>query len=687
MGIKARLSECLHSDDQALIDLRFLGIGQDQHTELFLAAQQLCRQKGSFYLCAQSQLVSFDETHLPKVGIAGAASLVKTIRKEHPSLVAKAVVLDQELTQATMIAQKIANEIISGGPEDSHILYKSNGSRWLPKLREVAQAELSDQSWRPLDPGSVIVVSGGGRGVTAQSLIRLAQQQTYKFLILGRSQLSSSDAFQDAKTQAEIIAKLYEEARSQGRAVSPKDLGREARKVLANREIHENIARLKELGSEVIYEPCDILSRDDVNAACMKAKSEWGQIHAIVHGAGVLADKSIVDKSIEDFNWVYRTKVEGFINLLSVCELRSLKSVCVFSSVAGRMGNPGQSDYGVANEVLTQICVSLQQAHSHLLCRSIAWGPWDGGMVDPSLRQHFKQQGIKLIPIDEGSQYFANLFHIKSEAIEYVVGGLLQTQAVKEHQGVSKFRIHVSERTHSYLNSHRVHDKVVIPVVVLAEWVARVSGHQDEITWQNLQVRKGIVIDDFAQGAWLDLIVEADRAGDKVQVWCQNQLRFQALLKKGTQTAKLMDLDRSTLHSWQREHSPYDDTLFHGSDFQVIERLEEIGEQGCSALLRTDCSLDGRDDHWLTNSAALDGGLQLAVTWFRDHSSYQALPTELGSLEVFGKTAFNEKTRCVLKVKEVSKLRSIWDIDYLSVDGRLQARIRDLTIHAVPSGY
>jgi NAD(P)-dependent dehydrogenase (short-subunit alcohol dehydrogenase family) len=40
-----------------------------------------------------------------------------------------------------------------------------------------------------LNSSSVVIVSGGGRGITAQCVIYLAQQYHCKFILLGRSQI------------------------------------------------------------------------------------------------------------------------------------------------------------------------------------------------------------------------------------------------------------------------------------------------------------------------------------------------------------------------------------------------------------------------------------------------------------------------------------------------------------------
>ena len=77
----------------------------------------------------------------------------------------------------------------------------------------------------------------------------------------------------------------------------------------------------------------------------------------------------------------------------------------MFSSSTGRFGRTGQVDYAVANEVLNKI--AQQQAGLRPACRvlSLNWGPWDGGMVTPALKQLFADEGIAVIDLNAGADY------------------------------------------------------------------------------------------------------------------------------------------------------------------------------------------------------------------------------------------------------------------------------------------
>lgn len=102
------------------------------------------------------------------------------------------------------------------------------------------------------------------------------------------------------------------------------------------------------------------------------------------------------------------TKTLGLENLISVIDKSDLKKIILFSSIAGSMGNAGQSDYSMANEVLNYF--ARRNSLSVPDCDTVAinWGAIDGGMVNESLKKHMQAAGIGVIPIEECTDFFVN---------------------------------------------------------------------------------------------------------------------------------------------------------------------------------------------------------------------------------------------------------------------------------------
>ncbi len=79
----------------------------------------------------------------------------------------------------------------------------------------------------------------------------------------------------------------------------------------------------------------------------------------------------------------------------------ALKFTVLFSSIAGRFGNVGQSDYAAANEILNKLAHWLDRRWPGRVV-SLIWGPWSGvGMVS-QLESHLGRRGLGMISPEAG---------------------------------------------------------------------------------------------------------------------------------------------------------------------------------------------------------------------------------------------------------------------------------------------
>jgi NAD(P)-dependent dehydrogenase (short-subunit alcohol dehydrogenase family) len=164
--------------------------------------------------------------------------------------------------------------------------------------------------------------------------------------------------------------------------------------------------------------------------------STYGRLDGVIHGAGVIEDKLIKDKTIESFDRVFDTKaISGFI-LARKLRPETLKFFVFFSSVAGRFGNRGQGDYAAANEVINKLALHLDR-HWPGRILAINWGPWAGsGMVTPELEKEFDRRGIGLITRDLGPRILDHeLCYGQKGDVEIIVGGVEDWQKQKHLGG------------------------------------------------------------------------------------------------------------------------------------------------------------------------------------------------------------------------------------------------------------
>ena len=157
---------------------------------------------------------------------------------------------------------------------------------------------------------------------------------------------------------------------------TPKELQAEYQRVLADREIRDTVARIEAAGSPVSYHAVDVRDRAAVTSTLESVRSQHGGITGLVHGAGVLADRFIADKSPADFKRVYGTKVRGLRALLAATSGIAFAASCCSVHRAHASGRKGQADYAMGNEILNKMGQRESRARSDCKVLSINWGPW-----------------------------------------------------------------------------------------------------------------------------------------------------------------------------------------------------------------------------------------------------------------------------------------------------------------------
>lgn len=361
--------------------------------------------------------------HLVFIGLAnswsgGLPALARTAAREWPNTRIQSISLETEVSVPDRLAQRIVDAISSSAPD---VTISKNGDLYMPDLGPLLTHH---QGQPPTAAAGVWLVTGGARGVTADCVIELASRTGGQFALIGRSALTPwPDGVNPDLGLKDLRGVLAQQSvRTSSRQTLP-EIDRAAKAAIASREIGETLAKVSAAGAEAAYYPCDLTHADVVASTIAQIISRQGQINGLVHGAGVLADRAIMDKTRNEFDRVFGTKVTGLRHVLDALNMQQLTHVGLFSSAAARFGNPGQADYAMANEVLNSIARRLQQSHAHIQVKSFNWGPWAGGMVDDTLARHFEKQGIGLIPRGAGARIFADqMLNGDTDTSELLIG-------------------------------------------------------------------------------------------------------------------------------------------------------------------------------------------------------------------------------------------------------------------------
>jgi acyl transferase domain-containing protein/NAD(P)H-dependent flavin oxidoreductase YrpB (nitropropane dioxygenase family) len=356
-------------------------------------------------------------------GHGGIAGLVKTLAREWPTVRSRVVDFSMSDPIET-VADRLVSELLvrDGWAEVGY----SQGRR--VRLKTIESPLEPAASTLELSPGEPVLISGGARGITALMAVELACLWRPTLLIVGTTPLpgvcESSDTL-GVTAEAEIKAVVHTRLRREGKQTSPAEIERTYQSLRRTREVRENLEILRQTGATVEYAEADV--RD--SAAMARVVDGWrarhGEAVGLIHGAGLIRDKLIRHKSVESFDRVLETKLNGALNLIRTVRGDALKFTAFFSSIAGRFGNVGQSDYAAANEMLNKLAHWLDRRWPGRVV-SVIWGPWSGvGMVS-QLEGHLANRGLGMISPESGGSLLINeLRHGRKGTVEVIYSGEL----------------------------------------------------------------------------------------------------------------------------------------------------------------------------------------------------------------------------------------------------------------------
>ena len=652
-GINATVVAAVPEAAQAVVFLGGLkqNLSEEDSLNIQKEAFQLARQiaptlsqNGGLLVSVQDTGGAFGTTKCPpeRVYLGGLAALIKTASQEWPLASLKAIDLERANRSPTELAKILLEELLFGGG-NLEVSLRANHLRQVP----TSIASLVEPKQSTIQANETVVVSGGARGVTAACVIAWAQESKGRFVLLGRTELvDEPQVCEGTEGDANLKRALLLDAKNRMQKITPAGLSKQVKQILACREIKATLAAVASVGGEAQYRSVDVTNQASVVAALDAVRAQWGPIHGLLHGAGVLADRLIAEQSDEQFDWVFNTKIQGLRVLLSALSTDPLKVLCFFSSVAARCGNKGQVAYAMANEILNKVAWSRYLHHGEkLLVKSLGWGPWAGGMVSPQLIEHFTRLGVPLIPLDVGAKMLADeMKGANPNQVELVLGGEPRQSPLLIEGGNApplNYEINLSQKSHPYLAGHSIEGSVVVPVVLALEWFSRIARsyrkdlHLESI--MNLKVLCGIKLLNFENG------------GDRIVITCQEKdslsgtylaleikgssgrIYYSAQAKMVTDSQSLSQPKRPTLDLGDWGEAPiYGDVLFHSDDFQVIEGINGIGANGISGTLNGVETANWRWEDWNTDVAAMDGGLQMLLLWARENMGGAAIPMAIG---------------------------------------------------------
>ncbi|OEU78371.1 MAG: hypothetical protein BA865_04125, partial [Desulfobacterales bacterium S5133MH4] len=357
-------------------------------------------------------------------GQGGIAGLLKTAAIEWPDVRVKAVDLNIEEP-----VSDLANYLLAEmSAEDLLVEVGYDGSQRLSLKPIITSLDRQGSSILNIDSSWVILVTGGARGITADVACELARRYQPILILAGRSPLPVDEESPETAGLTwpqELKSALISKMRQDGKPISLPQVEAAYTKLLKEREIRKNLEAMRSLGARVVYFQVDVRNEQAFAGFIDEIYDSYGRIDGVIHGAGVIEDKLIKDKTPDSFDRVFDTKVDSGFILSYKLRPDSLKFLVFFASVAGRFGNQGQGDYAAANEVLNKLAILLDNRWQGRVV-AINWGPWaKAGMVSAELLKQFAKRGVELVPPAVGPKKLDQeiCYGCKGKA-EIILGGI-----------------------------------------------------------------------------------------------------------------------------------------------------------------------------------------------------------------------------------------------------------------------
>ena len=286
-----------------------------------------------------------------------------------------------------------------------------NGGRWTIGLLEKPLPE--GENGIKFDKDAVFVITGAAGSITSAITADLAAASGGTFYLLDlapKPDPQNADLTRFSTDRENLKRDIFERLKASNARVTPVMVEKEMATLERMASAQAAIDAVQAAGGTAHYYCVNLLDHKAVAKAIAEVRKNSGRIDALLHAGGLEISRSLPDKSPDEFNLVFDVKTEGWHNLLSAIGDMPLGAAVVFSSIAGRFGNAGQSDYSAANDFLCKSISHFRRSRRDTLGIAIDWTAWaDIGMAARgSIPAIMNAAGIDMLPPDIGIPIIRN---------------------------------------------------------------------------------------------------------------------------------------------------------------------------------------------------------------------------------------------------------------------------------------
>jgi acyl transferase domain-containing protein/NAD(P)-dependent dehydrogenase (short-subunit alcohol dehydrogenase family) len=326
----------------------------------------------------------------------------KAYKRERPDALVKAVDFEAE-RKPSEVAEFLIEETLRD-PGAVEIGYKA-GLRWTIGLQEQPAAD--GEPGLTLDENTVFLITGAAGSIVSAITADLAAASGGTFFLLDlvpEPDPGNPDLKRFASDKEGLKRDLFARIQARGERATPALVEKELAVLERAQAARSAIDAVSAAGGTPHYFSVNLTDAEGVGKVIEQVRERSGHIDVLLHAAGVERSHSLPDKDQREFDLVFDVKSDGFFNLLRAIGDMPLQATVAFSSIAGRFGNAGQTDYSSANDLLCKITSNFRATRPSTRGIAIDWTAWGGiGMATRgSIPKVMELAGIDMLPPEAG---------------------------------------------------------------------------------------------------------------------------------------------------------------------------------------------------------------------------------------------------------------------------------------------
>lgn len=434
--------------------------------------------------------------------LGGAVTgFAKAYKRERPESLVKAVDFE-ETADATEIAELLVEETLRDpGAVEIGCFHEH---RFTISLQEQA---IPGGPGMLIGKDSVFVITGAAGSIVSAITADLAAASGGTFYLLDvvpEPDPTNPDLARFESDKDGLKRDIFARKQASGERATPAEVEKELASMERAHAALTAIQTVRQAGGTAHYFSVNLTDSDAVSRAIDAVHTAEGRIDVLLHAAGLDRSHSLDKKEPCEFNLVFDVKSDGIFHLLRAIGAMPLGSVVMFSSIAGRFGNSGQTDYSSANDLLCKIASYLRKARPETRAIAIDWTAWQGiGMASRgSIPKIMAMAGITMLSPEAGvpwirreltegdsrgeilvaeslgalaSEWDANGGVDTFASVTRAAGLMVGKVSSFDQQGLLTISTALDPKVQPFLFDHKIDDTAVLPGVMHVEALAEAA--------------------------------------------------------------------------------------------------------------------------------------------------------------------------------------------------------------------